>query len=101
MRDRYFAKKSFGNLSDTKLSDVLNHPELKKYWNINKDKIAICKDCEYRYVCIDCRAFVENPTDQYSKPLKCGYDPYKGEWFDWANNPLKLKTNKIYESYFS
>ena len=96
MRDRYFAKKSFGNLSDTKLSDVLNHPELKKYWNINKDKIHVCKDCEFGYICTDCRAYTENPEDIYSKPLKCGYDPYTGIWSEWSKNPLKQEGIKFY-----
>jgi len=89
-------KKSFGNLSDTKLRDVLNHPELKNYWNINKDKIHVCKDCEFRYICTDCRAYVEDPKDIYSKPLKCGYNPYDGKWSDWSKNPLKSKTVKNY-----
>ncbi|MNL67068.1 hypothetical protein D3C87_1916250 [compost metagenome] len=40
-------------------------------------------------MCTDCRAYVEDPKDIYSKPLKCGYDPYTNEWEDWVTHPMK------------
>ena len=82
---------SFGNIRDTTLEEAINKPGFKKYWNINKDKIHVCKDCEFRYICTDCRAYIEDPEDIYSKPLKCGYNPYTGEWEEWSTNPLKQK----------
>jgi len=82
---------SFGNIKDTTLQEALDHPDFKKYWNITKDKIHVCKDCEFRYICTDCRAYVEDPEDLLSKPLKCGYNPYTGEWSEWSTNPLKQK----------
>jgi SPASM domain peptide maturase of grasp-with-spasm system len=80
---------SFGNIRDTTLQEALDHPDFKKYWNVTKDQIAVCKDCEFRYICTDCRAYIENPEDMYSKPLKCGYNPYTCEWEEWSTNPLK------------
>ncbi len=68
-----------------------DQPGFKKYWDINKDKIYVCKDCEFRYICTDCRAYVEDPEDILSKPLKCGYNPYTGEWSEWSKNVLKTK----------
>jgi len=87
---------SFGNIKDTTLAEALEKPDFKKYWNINKDKIHICKDCEFRHVCTDCRAYVEDPKDILSKPLKCGYNPYIGEWSEWSTNPLKKKVIEFY-----
>jgi SPASM domain peptide maturase of grasp-with-spasm system len=87
---------SFGNIRDTTLREALDHPDFKKYWNITKDQIAVCKDCEFRYICTDCRAYLENPEDQYSKPLKCGYNPYTCEWEEWSTNPLKQKAIDYY-----
>lgn len=87
---------SFGNIKDTTLQEALDHPDFKKYWNINKDQIQTCKDCEFRYICTDCRAYLEDPKDIYSKPLKCGYNPYTGEWEEWSKNPLKLKVIEFY-----
>lgn len=79
---------SYGNISNTKLDQVI-HQEFKKIWKISKDEINGCKDCEYRYVCTDCRAYLEKPDDIYSKPLKCGYNPFTNEWTDWEKNAKK------------
>lgn len=89
-------KGSYGNIKNTTLKEALSHPDFKKYWNINKDKIHICKDCEFRYICTDCRAYLEDPDDIYSKPLKCGYNPYTGEWEEWSKNPLKKRAVEYY-----
>ncbi|WP_349664876.1 grasp-with-spasm system SPASM domain peptide maturase [Cellulophaga lytica] len=86
----------FGNVKDVLLEEAFIHKDFKKYWNINKDQIDVCKDCEFRYVCTDCRAYIENPKDDYSKPLKCGYDPYTSKWYDWSTNPLKEKAIEYY-----
>lgn len=92
---------SFGNVKNTTLEEALNHQDFKKYWNLTKDKIEVCKDCEFRYICSDCRAYTEqthineNGLD-ISKPLKCGYDPYTGEWEEWSTNPLKQKASQFY-----
>ena len=89
-------KESFGNIRDTTLAEAIEKPGFKEYWDINKDKIHVCKDCEFRYICTDCRAYVEDPEDILSKPLKCGYNPYTGEWSEWSTNPLKQKAIDFY-----
>lgn len=87
---------SFGNIKDTTLVEALEKPGFKKYWDINKDKIHVCKDCEFRYICTDCRAYTDNPEDILSKPLKCGYNPYTGEWSEWSSNSIKQKAINFY-----
>ncbi|MCI3937518.1 grasp-with-spasm system SPASM domain peptide maturase [Chryseobacterium aahli] len=92
---------SFGNIKDTTLEEALDHKDFKKYWNLTKDKIEVCKDCEFRYICTDCRAYTERTHEDkegldISKPLKCGYNPYIGEWEEWSTNPLKEKAIKYY-----
>lgn len=87
---------SFGNIKDTTLQEALDHPDFKKYWNITKDQIEVCKDCEFRHICTDCRAYIEDPENQYSKPLKCGYNPYTNVWEEWSTNPLKQKAIEYY-----
>jgi len=88
--------KSYGNIKDTTLAEAIEKPGFKDLWFINKDKIHVCKDCEFRYICTDCRAYIENPADIYSKPLKCGYNPYTAEWEEWSTNPLKQKAIEFY-----
>lgn len=87
---------SFGNIVNTKLAEALDKEEFKKYWHITKDHISVCRDCEFRQVCTDCRAYTEDPADKYSKPLKCGYDPYTGIWQEWSANALKQKAIDYY-----
>ncbi len=89
--------KSYGNIKDTTLAEAIEKPGFKDLWDINKDKIHVCKDCEFRYICTDCRAYIENPEDIYSKPLKCGYNPYTAEWDEWSTNPLKQKAIEFYD----
>jgi SPASM domain peptide maturase of grasp-with-spasm system len=71
---------SFGNIAEVSLQNALLHKNFKDLWLINKDQIEVCKDCEFRYICTDCRAFITNPEDKYSKPSKCSYNPYIAEW---------------------
>jgi SPASM domain peptide maturase of grasp-with-spasm system len=75
-------KQSMGHISHTSLASVIGQDEFTKYWHINKDQVNICKDCEFRYICHDCRTFIENPQDLFSKPLKCSYNPYEARWED-------------------
>lgn len=87
---------SYGHIENTSLAEVVKNPEFKKYWRITKDEIEVCRDCEFRYICTDCRAYRERPGDVYSKPLKCGYDPYTGTWENWSSHPLKQKAIAFY-----
>lgn len=84
------------NITDFSLKSLIDKVSNDKNRNITKDKIKVCKDCEYRYFCIDCRAYTENTEDNYAKPLKCGYNPYTGEWQEWSTNPLKQKAIQHY-----
>lgn len=90
-------QQSFGNIRDTRLAEAIGKPGFKKYWNITKDQVSKCKDCEFRHVCTDCRAYLDHPEDPYSAPLKCGYDPYTCEWEEWSTNPLKQQAINYYQ----
>jgi len=70
---------SYGNIKDTTITDALNNEAYKEYWYITKDQVKVCCDCEFRYICIDCRAFT-NKGGKFDKPEKCKYDPYTAKW---------------------
>ena len=80
----------------TQGSEEINISDFKDKWNIAKDQIKICKDCEFRYSCSDCRAYLEIPDDIYSKPLKCGYNPYTTEWEDWNQKSVSFSAIQYY-----
>ncbi|WP_187336768.1 grasp-with-spasm system SPASM domain peptide maturase [Novosphingopyxis iocasae] len=73
-------KKSFGK-DVNRINNIVRTSEFTRVWDLAKDKIDVCRDCEFRYVCTDCRAYLES-DDSTSKPLKCTYDPYSGSWSD-------------------
>ena len=76
---------NFGNIRINSIQEILDNSEFHKLWKLKKDEIEVCKSCEFRYVCTDCRAFLINPEEITSKPLKCGYDPYTGISLNWAD----------------
>lgn len=82
--------KSYGNVKNIKLKEALAKRNFKDVWNIHKDQIKVCQDCEFRHICTDCRAYIEDVNDIYSKPAKCSYDPYTATWGqeNSTHNPL-------------
>ena len=62
------------------MQDAINGKAFRQKWDINKDEIEICKDCEFRHMCLDCRVFIDDPNNAYSRPSKCGYNPYICKW---------------------
>ncbi len=88
---------TFGNVNDTIIENIIEDPSFKKSWNIAKNAIKVCQDCEFRHICSDCRAFTEKPEDDLSKPLKCGYDPYNGTWNEWTDLSKNLEVFQFYK----
>lgn len=87
---------SFGDARSTALAEAVGNPEFRSAWSLTKDRIEICRECEFRYVCSDCRAYLERPADPHSKPLKCGYDPATGEWEPWYRPNFKAAIRESY-----
>jgi SPASM domain peptide maturase of grasp-with-spasm system len=73
-------KDSLGNIRNTSLACALKDPRLVQMSRITKDQVEVCRDCEFRYVCTDCRAYTRESGNPYSKPAKCSYDPYTAMW---------------------
>jgi SPASM domain peptide maturase of grasp-with-spasm system len=69
--------KSYGNIKDSNIKDILNIAEYRRFWFITKDQIDVCKVCEFRRMCPDCRVYA---AGSYGKPSKCNYDPFTCTW---------------------
>lgn len=76
------ARENYGQFGLHTLREAVAQPAFRQAWNIKKDDIATCRDCEFRYVCTDCRVYTANQDDIHSKPAKCNYDPYTATWND-------------------
>lgn len=73
-------EKSYGSVVTDSILEICLSNKFQEVWSINKDQVKICSDCEFKYICSDCRIFIEDKSDIYSKPLKCNYDPYTATW---------------------
>jgi SPASM domain peptide maturase of grasp-with-spasm system len=87
---------SFGHHQAISLTEVATSSAFQRAFRMRKDDIQVCRDCPYRYACTDCRAFLEDPEAEHSKPLKCGYDPYTDSWSDWRARPKAEGTMERY-----
>ncbi len=70
----------YGNLLQKPLDEILKLGE--PYISASKDTIDICKDCEYRYACFDCRVNRLPGGGFFTKPSNCGYNPHTGIWVE-------------------
>ncbi|MFP4656204.1 MAG: radical SAM protein [Candidatus Woesearchaeota archaeon] len=77
-----FAKyKDLGNILKNTLKDIIVRNALPNAWTISKDNIRICKDCEFRYICFDCRPMADLLNKETGERAhNCTYDPYNGKW---------------------
>lgn len=75
-------KESFGNFNKNDIKSLIKTKEFKFYGNIKKDEIEVCSDCEFRHMCLDCRAFIDDSKNPNSRPFKCNYNPYIAKWKD-------------------
>ncbi len=74
-----FINKDF-NIRNYSLEELLDKYIIPSFWSISKDNIEVCKDCEYRYVCKDCRPINKEGNNKLSKGGFCNYNPYTGIW---------------------
>ena len=86
--------RAFGNAADTSLHAALAASGFRDAWRISKDQVETCRDCEFRYVCTDCRAFVRAEGGAFAKPATCAYDPYTATWAlpDAVDEPVTIAT---------
>ena len=68
------------NLSSDEVKAIIQSRYFQKKWKISKDKVEICKDCEYRYICEDLTPIVRGADQKWYRAEKCDYDPYLSSW---------------------
>lgn len=72
-----------GNVREKGIAEMINSSETLSKWKLTKDNVLVCKDCEYRYACFDCRPLADDcHLGHYSDAPspRCTYNPYSGEW---------------------
>lgn len=64
------------------LIDLVKTVAFQKYWFVTKDRCEVCKDCEFRYMCMDNRVPQQRENGYWYHLQQCNYDPYTGSWKD-------------------
>jgi SPASM domain peptide maturase of grasp-with-spasm system len=73
------SKAVYGNFNFENLSDIVNKKEFQELWSCKKDLVEICKDCEYRHMCVDNRVPIKR-EGKWTHETSCLYDVYSGKW---------------------
>lgn len=88
IRNAFESKEFFGNINQIKtaseLNSIVTSHEFQYLWKVRKDKCDICKDCEFRHMCVDNRLPYEREKDQWYHKTECNYNPYISKWKDEA-----------------
>ncbi|MEG6521776.1 radical SAM protein [Desulfotomaculum sp. 1211_IL3151] len=71
-----------GNISDeNNIYNVFKTGLINEKWGYTKDKVPICKECEFRYSCSDCSVLEwALNKDTSVKDFYCKYKPHLGQW---------------------
>ena len=71
----------YGNVLAEGVQGIISSEKLHNYWFLNFSHINLCKDCEFRFACKDCRPLgISICGDLHEKNPRCLYDPYSGIW---------------------
>lgn len=72
--------RKYAHADSVTLSEIIALDEFRETWKYTKDRVWICSDCEFRWMCPDCRVFIQDEANPLSKPSKCRYNPYISKW---------------------
>jgi SPASM domain peptide maturase of grasp-with-spasm system len=74
----------FANVNKIKsyeaLKTLVSSSEFQKQWHYNKDKCDVCKECEFRYMCLDNRELNERVDGSLYHKEECNYNPFICKW---------------------
>jgi SPASM domain peptide maturase of grasp-with-spasm system len=73
-------KKNFGNIFSDKIENIISKEAFQKIWKVRKDITDICKECEFRYMCVDSRFPIFRTKSAYYHTQECPYNPYICKW---------------------
>lgn len=72
-------RKSFGNVANVSISDVVTGLDFRNRWFVHNDMIEKCKDCQFRYVCVN-NSDINEISGKYTKINECSFNPYTNTW---------------------
>ena len=83
-----------GDLKSQSINEILESEAIKKYWFLTFNQVNVCKDCEFKYSCVDCRPLgISRRGNLLDKNPRCTYDPKIGEWKNEKNGNKNISEN--------
>lgn len=79
IKNHFSHAKSFGTVQQDSLIEVVQQAAFQKLWFLRNDLVKVCKDCEYRFLCLDNTEIIHE-EGEYKKTKPCVYDPYSMSW---------------------
>jgi radical SAM protein with 4Fe4S-binding SPASM domain len=74
-------KEFLGNVKEMPLANIVRKsPLVEKYWYHTKNEVDTCRNCEFRYACVDCRLSDCIGGNLAGRNKYCEYHPDTGEW---------------------
>ncbi len=77
-------KTIFGNINEFENSEdilkIIDSSEFQKYWYVHKGLIDVCKQCEFRHMCVDNREPIKRTEKEWYFEKECNYNPYIAKW---------------------
>jgi len=74
----------FGNMNDIRdgqeMIAIVERPEFQTYWRVSKEMIDVCKECEFRFMCMDNRIPQPRASETWFHEKECPYNPYICKW---------------------
>jgi hypothetical protein len=73
----------FGYIFDVnhlQLREIVSSKTFNYLWDISKNEIDICKDCEFRYMCCDDKLPITRNQNHWYHKQECNYNPYICKW---------------------
>jgi radical SAM protein with 4Fe4S-binding SPASM domain len=79
LKNSLFGNQSFGHIDSIDVDVIVETEQFQEYWLVAKDKTAICKDCEFRFMCTDQRIPIKK-NGEWTHAVSCRYNPYSTKW---------------------
>lgn len=84
VKNTHKSKKVYGNVKSIKdvleLKKIASQAEFQKYWFAHKELCDVCKDCEFRHMCVDNRLPYQRKDGSWHHKIECDYNPYICKW---------------------
>jgi SPASM domain peptide maturase of grasp-with-spasm system len=80
IKNSFDSSETYGHINNTRLQEAIETPGFKRLWKISKDQTDVCKDCEFRYCCLDKRIPLQRTDGSWFHAIPCDYNPYIAKW---------------------